>query len=178
MTRVLAFLVRARPLDNPTDPVEDIAAVLHERVTRWLESDAALSAEADGIGHQGDSTVGIVPGATAIAPDDPASAAVSELDSLIRARLEAMTNDAVQTRPEWMRPLGEHPARESENARWLDCHALVASYRDLNQIRSTAPFGVDPDRDQGEQQRRHIAARGTATAHHRTIPTSESTLTR
>ena len=171
MTRVLASLVRARPLDNPTDPVEDIAAVLHERVTRWLDSDAALSAEADGIGHQGDSTVGIVPGATAIAPDDPASAAIGELDSLIRARLEAITNEAVQTRPAWMRPLGEQPASESENARWLDSVALVASYRDLNQIRSTAPLGVDPGRDQREQQRRHIAARATTTAHHGAIST-------
>jgi hypothetical protein len=178
MTRVLASLVRARPLDNPADPVEDIAAVLHERVTRWLDSDAALSAEAHGIGHQEGSTVGIVPGATAIAPDDPASAAIGELDSLITARLGAITNEAFPTRPEWMRPLGEHPARESANARWLDSVALVASYRDLNQIRSTAPFGVDPDRDQREQQRRHIAARATTTAHHGAIPTSESTLTR
>ena len=178
MTRVLASLVQARPLDNPADPAEDIAAVLHERVTRWLDSDAALSAEADGIGDQGVSTVGIVSGATAIAPDDPASAAIGELDSLIRARLEAITKEVVQTRPEWMRPLGEYPARESENARWLDSVTLVASYRDLNQIRSTAPFGVDPDRDQGEQQRRHIAARATTTAQHGAIPTSESTLTR
>jgi conjugative relaxase-like TrwC/TraI family protein len=178
MTRVLASLVRARPLDNPTDPVEDIAAVLHERVTRWLDSDAALSAEADGIGHQGDSTVGIVPGATAIAPDDPASAALGELDSLIRARLKAITSEAVQTRPEWMRPLGEHPARQSENALWLDSVALVASYRDLNQIRSTAPFGVDPDRDQREQQHRRIAAHTGTTVHRVAVSTNESTLTR
>ena len=178
MTCTLASLVRARPLDNPADPVEDIAAVLHERVTRWLDSDAALSAEADGIGFGGDSTIGSVPGATAIDPGDPASDAIAEIDSLIRARVEAITSEAVQTRPAWMRPLGEQPASESEKVCWLDSIALVASYRDLNPIRSTAPLGVDPGRDQWEQQRRRIAAHTGTSIHRVTISTNESALTR
>lgn len=38
MDRVLAVLVRDRPVDSPDDPVQDLAAVLDARVTAWLDT--------------------------------------------------------------------------------------------------------------------------------------------
>jgi hypothetical protein len=98
-----------------------------------------------------------------------------ELDSLIRARDTATTADAVQTRPAWMRPLGDQPGTDSEQAPWLAAVALVASYRDLNQITSTAPVGVDPGGDGTVRQRRRLATRAAATARGLSNRTNDNT---
>lgn len=178
MTRVLARLVKARPLDNPDDPVEDLAAVLHERVTCWLDSDATRADIAHVTGYPGAVPATSASGLSMIEPDDPACDAIIEIESLIRARVEAITVEAIQTRPAWMRPLGEQPQGELDGARWRDAVALVASYRDLNEITSAAPLGSDPGGDRTERQRRRAAAGAATTARDIRQPTIESRLTR
>lgn len=178
MSRILARLVVARPLDDPTDPARDLAAVLHERVTSWLDSDAALRSQTDGSGHPALADLGSESEAITIDRDDPVAGAIGELDSLIRARVQAITAEALETRPAWMRPFGDGPGFDSDQTRWRQAVALVASYRDVHQITSVAPLGADPGGDETARHRRRLAASAASTAHGLAQPTSERAITR
>ncbi|MCZ3390035.1 MAG: relaxase domain-containing protein [Actinomycetia bacterium] len=163
MPRVLAQLTVARSLDNPDDPVHDLAAVLHERVTRWLESDAPPVEEARVWGATSTLRPSILATSSAD-PDDPAFDTIGEIDVLMRSRVEAITLDAIQTRPAWTRPLGEQPDTEPASRQWREAVTVVASYRDVNQITSVAPLGVDRGGDETYRQQRRIAQRASTTA--------------
>jgi hypothetical protein len=164
MPRVLAQLAAARSLDSPDDPVHDLAAVLHERVTRWLESDAPPVEEARVLGAPTNALRPSTLTTGSVDPDDPAFDTISEIDVLIRSRVEALTFDAIQTRPAWMQPLGEQPGTEPASRQWREAVTVVASYRDVNQITSVAALGVDRGGDETTRQQRRIAQRAETTA--------------
>jgi hypothetical protein len=73
MTRVLVALVPARPLDDPEDPVDDLAAVLHERVARLLENEVPASWESDKRGNLELTAPASTSAAITIDPDAPHS---------------------------------------------------------------------------------------------------------
>lgn len=87
MPNVLRQLVAGRPLDGAQDPAQDVAAVLHERVDRWLDTAPDLSfTERSPARRLGLSTSGTM------APTDPADttlAALARVDALIAQRIEA-----------------------------------------------------------------------------------------
>jgi hypothetical protein len=156
MTRVLGWLVTSRPLADPDDPSRDPAAVLHERVTAWLTTHADDSGRDAPSSPRADP---LVPPVGEIEPDDPANDAIREIDALIRARIEALTIDAVHGKPPWLRPICPEPQHAADRARWREAVATIAAYRDLHSITETAPLGRDhPSRDDADRRRRRHAA--------------------
>ncbi len=151
MDRVLGHLVTLRPLESGDDAAEDIAAVLHARVTAWLEA-------RDPDTGPGMSRPQRDRGTCALDPDDPVAQTLTDIDSLIRARVEFLTAKAGQSRPAWLRPLGEQLDGDSGGT-WRRNLATLAAYRDTYRITGTAPLGHDPSRDATDRRERRRAAR-------------------
>lgn len=99
MPRVLARLIAARPLNAPDDPTRDVAAVLHERVDRWLETAPERLHDAP---PPPAASLGLAD-RTLLDTDerDPIQEAVAEIDALIAKRIEALletSQDLADTR--------------------------------------------------------------------------------
>ena len=99
MDRVLTLLVDRRPLDSPDDAADDVAAVLHERVTAWLDTEALTEVQGPIRCPQAYATQPQDP-PSRLDPDDPVAHSPSELDDLIRARVESDTLAAGMERAE------------------------------------------------------------------------------
>jgi hypothetical protein len=156
MDRVLAHLVALRPVDSASDPVEDLAAVLHARVTAWLESrDGAVSVLTQD--QQAEVAPLLGAGDHLIDPNDPATPTLVELDALIRARVASLTTEAAELRPSWMRPLGEQPVGDTRSS-WRRNLATLAAYRDTYGVVDAVPLGRDPSRDANDRRQRRYAA--------------------
>lgn len=110
MTRVLRALVIGRAFDHPDDLADDIASVLHERVSNWLES-AARRPPGPG-GRQGTAEA---PGITDDQPD-PAHETIDDIDILIRRRTHSFAADAPHVRPHWLRPTQWSPSASTDPA--------------------------------------------------------------
>jgi len=114
MPKVLARLVASRPLDAGDDPAHDVAAVLHERVDRWLQTAPNLSpATRSPAGRLGLST-----GDTSVRTDsrDPTLAALGQVEALIAQRIEALAGAALASRPAWLQPLSGNPSTRTSTA--------------------------------------------------------------
>ncbi|MCA0328457.1 MAG: relaxase domain-containing protein [Actinobacteria bacterium] len=159
MTRTLTALIRTRSLVSLDDPVEDLAAVLHERVTQWLGERPPASARA------------VTPRthrATSMS-EDAASAAIAELEDLIDARVHVLTTAAIDHQPAWMRPLATAVDPE-QVASWREAIATVVAYRDLNAITATTVLGPDTGGDDQARQARRRAAFAARDAHRLSTP--------
>jgi len=171
MPKVLARLVAGRPLDGGDDPAQDVAAVLHERVDRWLETAPNPSpAERSPAGRLGLST-----GDTSVGTDsrDPTLAALAQVEALIAERIEALAGTALASRPAWLQPLSGNPLHPDEHSAWRDHVAVVAAYRDLTGTDAASTLGPDRSPDDLERRRRRIAAHAAFQAHRITQPGRE-----
>jgi conjugative relaxase-like TrwC/TraI family protein len=150
MEAVLARLIATRSLDDPADPAHDVAAVLHDRVTTWLDAQNE-STHPDDTRHPFQ--------AERIDPADPAADAIAELDALITGRITNLTTVAISGRPAWMRPLGDQPEPGPDREVWERQVAALVTYRDTNRLtdaadelptpRTTSRLGGAPTTTQG-----------------------------
>jgi conjugative relaxase-like TrwC/TraI family protein len=154
MPRVLQHLVAQRPLDDPDDPARDLAAVLHARVTAWLQ-DTAIPHDA----ASSDGVEALIGAHRTDALTDPGlRTAIREADALIQARL-----DDLLERPgnRWTDALGPPPDDPRHREQWNRHARTVAAYRDLTSF--AVPYSPDA-RDQDADRRRRLVARQAAAA--------------
>ena len=152
MPRILACLVHARPLDDPDDPARDLAALLHERVERWLEDTPNLDTT-------GPAPLHVITGLPLAQTDgaDPTLHSLARIDALIAQRVHTLTDAAISTRPTWLRPLDGELIGPEDQAAWRQHVAVLTAYRDLTGADSPAPLGTDPGGDDNGRRRRRTA---------------------
>ncbi len=164
MPRVLNNLVARRPLDDPDDPARDIAAVLHARVTAWLEDtaiphDAALSDGVEALigAHRTDALT-----------DPRVRTALREADALIQARI-----DDLLERPDnrWTDTLGPPPDNPRQREQWNRHARTVAAHRDLTGF--AVPRSTDSRDQDADRRRRLLAQQAAAAAQRLTAPGTE-----
>lgn len=84
-------------------------------------------------------------------------------------RIERLTDNALATRPNWLRPLDGGVCGDLESTGQRERVAVVAAYRDLTGTDSASLLGPDRATDQvGRRRRRiadHAAAQALSTAH-------------
>jgi len=117
MTNVLRDLINSRPLDSADDPARDIAAVLHTRVDAWLHTKVADPRAIVGAGEHTDMSPG-------------AAVTLAQVDELIAARLDTLTEHAIRTEPTWMGRLGPEPDDDAARAAWRTQVTAIAARHD------------------------------------------------
>jgi conjugative relaxase-like TrwC/TraI family protein len=130
LTRVIA----ARGFDD----VQDVAAVVHERIAREI-------ARVAGAGRTRRTpllVVGLIPSATGPMDADMRRALIERAD-LIEARASAVLDQALLTKAPWTRALGTAPGG-SAAAAWRQHGCTIAAYRDRYGIVGLSPLGQAP----------------------------------
>ncbi|MGV8966664.1 MAG: MobF family relaxase [Cellulomonas sp.] len=125
MADVLARLIASRPVDDPANPAHDVAAVLHERVTRWLTTQ-------DEGRHNDNTSHDVTP--EPLDHTDPAARAITELNELITGRITNLTELAISARPAWLQPLGDEPELGPARQDWERQISALVAHRDLNHL--------------------------------------------
>jgi hypothetical protein len=162
MPEILHRLIVQRPLDDPADPVRDLAAVLHARVSDWLANAETAQTASGGVDallgrHQHHS------------PADPElRQALRDVDALIDARLD----DLLQ-RPDPARTdtLGRPPDDPAARAEWHRHARTLAAYRDLTTPATSR--SSEPGDRAAERRRRLLAHQAARAARTLTIPHQE-----
>ncbi|WP_454132636.1 MobF family relaxase [Microbacterium lacticum] len=121
---------------------DDIASVLHHRLARATERPAG-----SGRTRKAPRLIaGLIPEAAG-----PMSAemrkALTERRELIQQRAEAVLDQAIAERQEWVLAFGETPADASAAAAWKQQARTVAAYRDRYGATTRTPLGPAPDSD-------------------------------
>jgi hypothetical protein len=143
------------PRGDGTADGTDLAAALHDRVTRWLEETGPASDEPALV-------AGLVPAARHVT-DPELARTLSDIEDLITGRTHALVSDLLRRPPTWAAPLGPPPRDRAARRSWLDAMAVVAGYRDLHQIHDEQPLGDAVDRQpDGDDRRRATTAAATA----------------
>ena len=175
---LLPKLVCARRLDD----AEDVAAVLHHRVTM-------ATARPAGSGRTRKTPrliAGLIPEATG-AMDDNMRQALNERRNLIEARADAVLDRALDEETPWTTELGPRPAEARKLAAWRRSARVVAAYRDRYQVTADTALGapagsvaqkIDAARARAALAAAHgLAQRGDYMAPARTqLPTNERLL--
>nr|WP_205629595.1 MobF family relaxase [Jiangella muralis] len=133
---VLSRLATARPLDD----AEDIAAVLHYRITR-ATSRPSKTGHRHGRGSQAGLIARLIPEAVGPMIDDMRDALDQRRD-LIEARATALAETAIADGQPWTRALGVTPRDSQLRRAWFAEVRVVAAYRDRYQITTANPLGV------------------------------------
>ncbi|WP_370325523.1 MobF family relaxase [Euzebya sp.] len=148
---LLPRLVAARDLDD----AEDIAAVLHHRVTTVTTRPATTE-------HRPPNLIaGLIPNATGPMTPDMRTA-LDERHQLIEQRARDLVETAMVHHEPWLRHLGPVPQNWHGRDRWVRTASTVAAYRDRYRITTTDPLG----RDAANQLQRADAARVRAAMNH------------
>jgi len=135
---LLPRLVQARGFSD----ADDIAAVLHYRVTR-------ATARAAGTGRAPKAPrliAGLIPEATG-AMSTELRRALTERRDLIETRAEALLDTALTGRQNWTMELGRQPKQARAVEAWRRAARTVAAYRDRYGITDTAPLGAPAESD-------------------------------
>lgn len=131
---LLQRITAARGLDD----VQDLAAVLHSRITSVIARDA-------GAGRRGPEpamVVGLIP--AAVGPMEPdMRCALDERGDLLETRARAVLDAALLVRAPWTRALGSTP-HGSTAAEWRHYACTVAAYRDRYGVVSARALGPQP----------------------------------
>jgi conjugative relaxase-like TrwC/TraI family protein len=155
LDRAIPALVQGRALSS----AHDIAAVLHGRVTKWLN--------AAGSQHQPERIVGLFP-ATASITDPDIAQALCDRRTLIEENARTLVLEALQRRDPWTRRLGGPPENPILREDWLRRLDTIAAYRDRWQISGDEILGAEPrTRQQTAQQRaaQHALSAASKGAH-------------
>lgn len=158
-------LVQARALDG----VEDITAVLHGRIDRWV------AASNPGRRTRDRSVVGLIARPQHI--DDPDMArALDERARAIERRAGELVRRALAGGERWIEALGEPPSGSLARAEWVREACTVAAFRELH---STTQIGVETARTAIEAGDARVALaaieRARATAERQTAQTESVT---
>jgi hypothetical protein len=141
-------LVRGRTLVN----ADDVAAVLHSRVDKWLEHTEARKKEAE------DLVAGIFPRAREITDAD-LGRGLTERDDAIESRAVTLAVQAIKDHDAWTNKLGRTPKDPARRAEWLSAAATVAAYRERWTIASDPrPLGSPKNVTTLEQHGQHKRA--------------------
>jgi hypothetical protein len=117
--QTLLRLVAIRPLDDAGDP----AAVLRDRVERWVEV-AGSSRRA------GTSLIaGLIPRALGVTDPDMARG-LEERDEAMQRRARVLAEHAIEQNQIWVRRLGIAPTEPRARERWIEAVTTVVAYRD------------------------------------------------
>ena len=148
MTDVLARLAAASPLADARDP----AAVLHDRVTAWLDRHARP-------GPLPRLLAGIVP-TDPLPVETPQELArsVRDLEDLINARARHLALGILGDPPAWARSLGASPRQAERREQWLRHVGVVAAYRDLHAVTTDALLDPEDRTDHIQHQAWRCAA--------------------
>jgi hypothetical protein len=126
-------LVAARRFED----ADDVAAVLHYRVTRATQRPAG-----SGRNRQAPRLiVGLIPEATGAMTADMRQA-LTERRELIEQRATALLDTALADAEPWTRALGAVPKNKRAAAAWRQAARTIAAYRDRHQITDPAPLGA------------------------------------
>jgi conjugative relaxase-like TrwC/TraI family protein len=118
---VLPKLVKSRELGT----AQDVAAVLHDRIERWVVKESPWRPAAAGrliAGHH--------PVAVGIADPDTRRA-LDERAALLEQRAWQLAEMAVDSGAQWVRQLGPVPLKSAARQRFMRAAATIAAYRDL-----------------------------------------------
>jgi len=149
LDRAAPALVQGRSVSS----ADDIAALLHGRVTKWLKS--------AGDRQQAELIVGHFSPALGVA-DPTVVQALQDRRWLIEQRARALTLVALEERQPWTLTLGRPPSDPEHRENWLRRLDTVAAYRQFWQVRSAAVLGDEPpSREQAAHQQ--SAQRATST---------------
>ena len=167
MERVLAQLIRRQPMnvdDLAGDQVVDLAAVLHRRVSAWLDDSPVLQAESAGDGDASEAAV-VHELDLALRDDhDPFPQALRAVDALIRHRVDTLTDRAA--RPGWLPPDPAGP----NSAAGRDAAAVLAAHRDLASVGTTGRTPLGRQQPVDDVQRRRGTLAGPALGHQTNNP--------
>jgi hypothetical protein len=159
LDRAIPALVQGRTLSS----ADDITAVLHGRVTKWLN--------AAGSQHQPERIAGLFPATTSITDPDTAQA-LGDRRMLIEQKARTLVLEALQRRDPWTRCLGGLPQNPILREDWLRRLDTIATYRDLWQVSGHEILGPEPRTQEQAAQRR--AAQGALSAGLDAVPTPSS----
>ena len=148
--RAVPALVRGRTVTT----ADDIAAVLHGRVTKWLNAAG---------GHdQAERIVGLFPATTSITDPDTAKA-LRDRRTLIEQNVRTLVLEALQGRDLWTHRLGAPPPNPVLREDWLRRLDTIAAYRDLWQVGGDQILGAEP-RTREQMAQRQTAQRALSAA--------------
>jgi hypothetical protein len=150
LEKALPALVQGRSVSS----ADDIAALLHGRVTKWIES-------ADGR-RQSDSIVGLGPAVVGVTDPDTEQA-LQDRRALIEQRVRSLTMSALEDRQPWVTQLGRPPADPVRLEDWLRRLDTIAAYRDRWQVSGNAILGGEP-RSREQMAQRQAGRRAVSTA--------------
>jgi conjugative relaxase-like TrwC/TraI family protein len=131
LDRALPTLVQGRPISS----ADDVAALLHGRVTKWIRSASGR--------RQPDSIVGHFPPAIGVTDPDIVQA-LQDRRGLIEQRARALTLAALEQRQTWTLKLGRPPSDPACREEWLRGLDTLAAYRDHWQVNAGAVLGEGP----------------------------------
>jgi conjugative relaxase-like TrwC/TraI family protein len=140
----LPRLVQGRSLAD----AEDIAAVLHGRVDRWIRASGTSRRTAP------NRIAGLFPGAERVTDPDM-KRALADRRTLIEQRAREAALTAAEHRQPWTLKLGRPPANPAQREAWLRQLDTIAAYRERWQINGSSILGqANPTGLEQETQRR------------------------
>lgn len=145
-------LVAARGFDD----ADDIAAVLHHRV-----SNATTSGPSDAGRRPSRLIAGLIPPADGPMPDDLRRALIERAE-LIEQRAAALAETAVADQATWTRDLGAPPDDARRRQAWMRQVRVVVAHRDRYHIDTDSPLGPTPATSTAQDvdaTRAHLALR-------------------
>jgi hypothetical protein len=146
LDRAVPALVQGRTFSS----ADDIAAVLHGRVTKWLN--------ATGSQHQPERIVGLLPAPASITDPDTALA-LGDRRKLIEQKARTLVLEALQRRDPWTLRLGAPPQNPILREDWLKRLDTIVTYRDLWQVSGHGILGPEPrTREQAVQRQAAVGA--------------------
>jgi len=131
LDRAMPMLVQGRSLSS----ADDIAALLHGRVTKWINS--------SGDRRQADRIVGLFPASVGVTDQD-AVQGLQERAELIEQRARSLTMTALEEGQPWTLRFGRPPADARGREDWLRRLDTIAAYRDRWQVGGNAIMGGEP----------------------------------
>lgn len=120
------------------DDAEDVAAVLHSRITSAIARDAGAGRP----GREPAMVVGLIP--PAVGPMEPdMRRALDERSDMMEARARAVLDAALLAGAPWAQALGSTP-QGSASIAWRKCARTVAAYRDRYGVVGARALGPPP----------------------------------
>ncbi|MHB1734404.1 MAG: MobF family relaxase [Ferrimicrobium acidiphilum] len=130
--RDFPVLATARQLDD----VEDVAAVLANRVTSWTHKHGSRRMGATNL------IAGLIPKAMKVSDPD-LEQALHEREAAIEQRARVLVERAMAKNAEWIQQLGETPTDPVRREVWLAHFATVAAYRERWHVESHTVIGKE-----------------------------------
>jgi hypothetical protein len=131
LNRAVTALVQGRTISS----ADDIAAVLHGRIIKWIKS--------VGNHQEPERIVGLFSAATGVGEHDMVQA-LEDRRTLIEQRTRSLALDAIKNRQPWALQFGQPPADHDRREEWLRLLDNIAAYRDRWKVNTRMVLGGEP----------------------------------